>query len=92
MNSFAKYLAIKFSDRCVTFSEDFSKIVQNKMFFEKIDENEFVTVETFLPGTFQKYINNDGTVANGVEPSVDGLKKVEAKYLFIILTKSRKMI
>ena len=48
------------------------------MFFGKIDENEFITVEKFIPGTFQKYINNDDTIVNGVETSTDGLKKVEA--------------
>ena len=48
------------------------------MFFGKRDENEFVTVEKFIPDTFQKYINNDGTIMNGVETSADGLKKVEA--------------
>ena len=60
------------------------------MFFWKIDENEFVTVERFIPGTFQKYINNDGTIVNGVETSADGLKKLN--HLFITLTKSRKVI
>ena len=52
------------------------------MFFGKIDENEFVNdeneFEKFIPGTFQKYINNDGTIVNGVETSADDLKKVEA--------------
>ena len=37
----------------------------------------FVTVEQFLPGTFQKYINNDEAIVNGVKTSADGLKKVE---------------
>ena len=45
------------------------------MFFGKIDENEFVNdeneFEKFIPGTFQKYINNDGTIVNGVETSAD---------------------
>ena len=35
-------------------------------------------VEKFISGTFQKYINNDGTIVNGVETSADDLKKVEA--------------
>ena len=60
------------------------------MFFGKIDENEFVTVENFVPGTFQKYINNDGTIVNAVANSADGLKKL--KHLFIIFTKSQKVI
>ena len=47
------------------------------MFFAKIDESEFVTAEKFIPGIFQKYFNNDGTIVNGVETSADGLKKVE---------------
>ena len=71
MNSLARNLAARFSDRCATVIEDFSKIVYNKVFFGKIDENEFVTVEKFIPGTFQKYINNDGTIVNGVETSAD---------------------
>ena len=78
MNSLARNLAARFSDRCATVIEDFSKIVYNKVFFGKIDENEFVTVEKFIPGTFQKYINNDGTIVSGFETSADGLKKVEA--------------
>ena len=48
------------------------------MLFVKIDENEFATVEKFIPGTFQKYINNDGTILNDVETSADDLKKVIA--------------
>ena len=78
MNSLARNLAARFSDRCATIIEDFSKIVYSTVFFGKIDENEFVTVEKFIPGTFQKYINNDGTIVNGVETSADDLKKVEA--------------
>ena len=75
MNSSARNLAVRSSDRCPTVIEDFSKIVYNKVFFGKIDENEFVTVEKFIPGTFQKYINNDGTIVNGVKTFVDDLKK-----------------
>ena len=78
MNSLARNLAAQFSDRCATVSEDFSKVVYNKVFFGKIDESEFVTVEKFIPGTFQKYINNKGTIVNGVETSADGLKNLEA--------------
>ena len=48
------------------------------MFFGKIDDNEFVTFDKFIPGTFQKYINNDETNINDVENSVNGLKKIEA--------------
>ena len=50
-------------------------IVYNKVFFGKIAENQFVTVEKFISGTFQKYINNDGTIVNGVKTFVDDLKK-----------------
>ena len=78
MNSLARNVAARFSDRCATVIEDFSKIVHNKVFSGKIDENEFVTVEKFVRGTFQKCINNDGTLVNGVETSADDLKKVEA--------------
>ena len=73
----ARNLAARFSDRCATVIEDFSKTVYNKMFFAKTDESEFVTVEKFIPGIFQKYFNNDGTIVNAVETSADGLKKVE---------------
>ena len=81
INSLARNLAARFSD---TVTKDFSKIVYNKVFFEKVDENEFATVE------FQKYISNDGTIVNGVETSVNGLKKVED--VFIILTNCRNVI
>ena len=77
MNSLARNLASRFSDQCATVIEDFSKIIYNKVFSGKIDENEFVTIEKFIPVTFQKYINNDGTIVNGVETSADSLKKVE---------------
>ena len=55
----------------------FSRIVYNKVFFRKIDENEFASVDKCIPGAFQKYIN-DGTIVNGVKTSADDLKKVEA--------------
>ena len=42
------------------------------MFFGKVDEKVFVTVEKFIPGTFLKYIG-----VNGVETSADGVKKIE---------------
>ena len=74
MNSLARNLAARFSDRCGTVREDFSEIVYNKVFFEKIDEND----EKFIPCTFQKYIKNNGAIVYDVETSVDGLKKVEA--------------
>ena len=48
------------------------------MFFGKIVENEFVTVEKYISGTFQKYVDNDGTIVNGIETSADDLKKVDA--------------
>ena len=48
------------------------------MFFGKIDENDFVAVKKFTPATFQKYINNDGTIVNGVKTCADDFKKVEA--------------
>ena len=54
MNSLVKNLVELFSDRCATVTEDFSKFVYKKVFFGKINESEFVTVEKFIPGTFQK--------------------------------------
>ena len=78
MNSLARSLAARFSDQCDTVIEDFPKILCNKVFFKKIDENDFVTVEKFIPGIFQKYISNDGLIENGTETFVDDLKKVEA--------------
>ena len=78
MNSLTRNLVARFSGRCANFVENFSKIIYNKMFFGKIYENGFVTVEKFILGIFQKYINNGGTIVNGVETFADGLKKVEA--------------
>ena len=46
--------------------------------FQEIDENDFVTVEKFIPGIFQKYISNDGLIENGAKTFADDLKKVEA--------------
>ena len=54
MNSLIRNLAARFSNRCASVTGDFSKIVYNKVFFGKIAENQFATVEKFIPGTFQK--------------------------------------
>ena len=43
----------------------------------KIDANEFVTVQKFIPVIFQKYIINDETNMDGLDTSADGLKTVE---------------
>ena len=51
---------------------------------------KFQNIINVVAATFQKYINNDGAIVNGAETSADGLKKL--KHLFIILTKSRKVI
>ena len=42
----------------------------------KIDANEFVTVQKFIPVIFQKYIINDETNMDGLDTSADGLKTV----------------
>ena len=74
----ARNLTARFSDQCATVTEDFFHVSIQQIVF---------TVEKLIPGTFQKYINNDRTIANGVEISADGLKKVKA-----FVTKSRKAI
>ena len=65
----ARNLTARFSDQCATVTEDFFQVSIQQIVF---------TVEKLIPGTFQKYINNDTTIANGVETSADGLKKVKA--------------
>ena len=67
---------------CHCYRRFFQDCIQQSV-FGKIDENEFGTVEKFIPGTFQKYINNDGTIVNGVEISADDLKNVEAFVYYI---------
>ena len=44
----------------------------------KIDANEFVTIQKFIPVIFQKYIINDETNMDGLDTSADGLKTVGA--------------
>ena len=79
MNLLARNVAVPFSDRCATVTGDFSKTAFNKAFAGKIDENDFVTVEKFIPGTFQKHVNNDRKFVNGVcRDFADGLKKAKA--------------
>ena len=68
----ARNLTARFSDQCATVTEDFFQVSIQQIVF---------TVEKLIPGTFQKY----RTIANGVETSADGLKKVKA-----FVTKSRK--
>ena len=74
----ARNLTARFSDQCATVTEDFFQVSIQQIVF---------TVEKLIPGTFQKYINNDRTIANGEEISADGLKKVKA-----FVTKGRKAV
>ena len=60
MNSVAKYLASRFSDRCATTIEEFFKLCTINCVFGKLLQNDFVTVEKVIPSTFQKCINNAG--------------------------------
>jgi hypothetical protein len=57
MHSVARQLTKKFSSKLPkSFGKSFS---YNKVFFAMYD-GQPVTVEEFVPGTFTKYINNDG--------------------------------
>ena len=78
VNSLARNLTARFSDRYAAVIEDFFKVCIQQIVF---------TFEKLIPGTFQKYNNNDGTIANGAETSADGLKKVKG-----FVTKSRKAL
>ena len=74
----ARNLTARFSDQCATVTEDFFQVSIQQIVF---------TVEKLIPDSFQKYINNDRTIANGEEISADGLKKVKA-----FVTKGRKAV
>ena len=39
--------------------------------------NEFNAVAKFIQVSFQKYVHNDGKIADGIETFADGLGKVE---------------
>ena len=77
MNTLARNLAARFSEQCACILEGFTKLTYNKVFWGKIGD-EFVAIEKFIPGTFQKYINNDGTVVATANILADVIKKAEA--------------
>ena len=55
----------------------FASLLTTKCFVGKITGKELIPVANFIPGTFQKYVNNDGTTVDGLEIFADGLRKVE---------------
>ena len=58
MHAVARNISQRFSSRVSTpFGDTFS---YGKLFYSVLDELP-VTVEEFVPGEFQKYVNNDGT-------------------------------
>ena len=61
------------SDSITLFGETLS---YNKIFFGKIstgtpDEPECVTIEEFIDGSFEKYINNNGNICGNSSPTTD---------------------
>ena len=58
MHAVARNITQRFSSRVpIPFGDTFS---YGKVFYSVLDELP-VTVEEFVPGEFQKYVNNDGT-------------------------------
>ena len=58
----ALYFSVSFSKAVLKVCEDFGECFNyNTVYFGKIN-HECITVEEFLPGDFQKYINNNGSI------------------------------
>ena len=73
----------------------FSELVYKKVFLERIHKNEFIIFWKFIPGIFQKYVINDGTIANGLDTfdtSADGLNKVRAFVRYAYKTSASNLI
>ena len=68
MNALARNLAMKLAaDTPADFGKTFT---YNKVYFGKLN-GEFITLESFLCGTFEKHINNTGEICgNGSEVSI----------------------
>ena len=62
MNCLARYLSVPFRKADLKVCEDFGECFNyNPVYFGKINHKR-VTIEEFLPGDFQKYINNNGNI------------------------------
>ena len=62
MNCLARYFSVSFSEAVFNVCEDFGECLNyNPVYFRKIN-HDCVTVEEFLPGDFQKYINSNGNI------------------------------
>ena len=62
MNCLLQYLSVSFSKAVLKVCEDFDESFNcNSAHFGKLN-HESVTVEKFLLGDFQKYINNNGSI------------------------------
>ena len=62
MNCLARYFSVSFSKTVLKICEGFAECFSyNPVYFGKINY-ECVTVEEFLTGDFQKYINNNGSI------------------------------
>ena len=67
MHLLAKYFAsqldaeVKSNESSDLFGTTFRYTVYRKIFHGETEDNEYVTVEEFIPGVFTKYINNTGS-------------------------------
>ena len=64
MNCLARYFSVSFSKGVLKVCEDFGECFDyNPVYFGKTNhECVTLTIEEFLPGDFQKYINNGGSI------------------------------
>ena len=62
MNCLARYFSVSFSKAVLKVCKDFGKCFNyNSRYFGRMN-HECVTAEEYLPGDFQKYINNNGSI------------------------------
>lgn len=63
-------------------ADEFGEVLQyNKVFFGKCG-NECVTIENFIPGTFEKHVNNDGHVCGNTKTELCQKAECFAHYSF----------
>lgn len=89
-NNFAEQVAAKVSksEQCNVYGKTFRYV---DAFLGKVQStNEIITIEQYVSGTFQKYVNNDGSLSNNQDN--DRQKKAESLTHFSFAKSNRKLL
>ncbi|XP_066914114.1 alpha-protein kinase vwkA-like [Clytia hemisphaerica] len=95
MHALAQYLSVKFKQ---VIPKDFGEsFVYTTLYFGKFNDgngDQYVTVERFLEGEFEKFVNNDGNINHAPELDKTLLKKAEtfAHYTYLESRKSLMVV